>query len=1012
MKHPVSLTRIHGIPSCNLSAGELTIPSSVDTLARNIWDEEIRRRGPALFDGEIVSVASIDGNRIVGRRAEYRWLLAQSRDASVFKWSQVRPLAVTGLLFCRDGIVIGHRSKSVYQFPGMGELAPSGSVDVSTLDTNNSINLQEQLMQELREEVGIDPSAVTDVQPLAIVSDIDSQVFDVCFTLRSDLSWAQIQQAFAQNASAEYERLEVLPLDSIQAFLVANQGTMTPLTLALLQMVVNERTLLNPPITPLSVGQPTPSPHRTAIIVQARKGSSRLPGKILQQLGDRTVLAHVIGRLRQVKNADMVVVATTTQPADDEVAELAERLGAIVFRGDEHDVLGRYLGAAQAVDADVILRVTSDCPLIDPALCSAVIATRADSGADYVANNMPRLFPHGLDCEAFTRAALERAAHDVTESYDREHVTPWLRRSPEIHRVNVVGPGWPANQQRWTLDYPEDLAFFARLFADLPSELIPSWQEALSRIERIPELSVTNVRHRVRSAMAADPAASIIVFRSTASEMIGLGHAMRCHALLTRVEALGWRCYWAATQTTIDFLGSNIPAHALIRLEGTDSRAHAAKIGATVGQFDVLVIDDYEVTAEFATEARRYADRVVYFDDLANRQINADIIINPTPGIPPERYAALNARPGRLLIGPDAALLRQQFHARRAARLHALKAQGDGKPIERVLVAFGGVDPLNGTGLALDVLAQEGDLKVDVVLGSRAPHIEAVTAQIAKSGDRFRLWTDVADMAAMMVTADLIIGAPGTSTWERGCLGIPTVLIGIVENQRDNAAIVERAGAGTLAGFLTSEPRDLIASRLAAQLRALRQDGARCRAMAVAATGLCDGRGTQRVVVALLPPRSIRDGRKLHLRIVEASDEAMLMDWQRAPETRRYALNPAIPSAEEHHNWLFERLSAVADWFLIAEVDAQPAGYVRLDWIGEDNGRPEYLISIATARSHHRMGIGAALLKAVRQLAPGAHFYAKILPDNLASLSLFIRAEYSLAADGYFHSYPPQRKEA
>jgi UDP-2,4-diacetamido-2,4,6-trideoxy-beta-L-altropyranose hydrolase len=720
----------------------------------------------------------------------------------------------------------------------------------------------------------------------------------------------------------------------------------------------------------------------------------------------------VISRLRQVRNADMVVVATTTQPADDEVAELAERLGAIVFRGDEHDVLGRYLGAAQAVNADVILRVTSDCPLIDPALCSAVIAARADHNADYVANNMPRLFPHGLDCEAFTRAALERAAHDATEPYDREHVTPWLRRNPEIHRVNVVGPGWPANQQRWTLDYPEDLAFFARLFADLPSDAIPTWQEALSRIGQIPELSVTNVRHRVRSAMAADPAASVIVFRSTASEKIGLGHAMRCHALLTRVEALGWRCYWAATQTTIAFLGSNVPSHALIRLEGTDGKAHAAQIGAAVGHFDVLVIDDYDVTVEFATEARRFADLIVYFDDLANRPMDADIIINPTPGIPPARYETLNARPTRLLLGPDAALLRQQFHARRAARLQSLNDPSNGKGIERVLVAFGGVDPLNGTGLALDVLAQEGDLKVDVVLGSRAPHIESVTAQIAKMGDRVRLWTDVADMAAMMVAADLIIGAPGTSTWERGCLGLLALLIGIAENQRDNAAIVERAGAGVLAGFLTSEPRDRVAGNLAATLRTLRQDGALCRTMALAATRLCDGRGTQRVVVALLSPRSIRDGRKLHLRIVEASDEAMLMDWQRAPETRRYALNPAIPSAEEHHNWLVERLSAVADWFLIAEVEGQPAAYVRLDWIGEDNGRPEYLISIATARSHHRMGIGAALLKAVRQLAPGAHFYAKILPDNLASLSLFIRAEYSLAADGYFHSYPPQRKEA
>ncbi len=159
MKHPVSLVRISENPSCSLAAGPLNIPTEIDDLAKVIWREETQRRGSHLFDGEIVSVASIQGNRIIGRRADYRWLLAQSRDPSLFKWSQVRPLAVTGLLFCQDGIVIGRRSKSVYQFPGLGELAPSGSVDLTTLDENDNISLQRQLMQELREEIGIDSSS-------------------------------------------------------------------------------------------------------------------------------------------------------------------------------------------------------------------------------------------------------------------------------------------------------------------------------------------------------------------------------------------------------------------------------------------------------------------------------------------------------------------------------------------------------------------------------------------------------------------------------------------------------------------------------------------------------------------------------------------------------------------------------------------------------------------------------------------------------------------------------------
>ena len=118
----------------------------------------------------------------------------------------------------------------------------------------------------------------------------------------------------------------------------------------------------------------------TAIIVQARLGSSRLPGKILRKIGGRTVLEHDIARLKAVRHADLVVIATTDKESDASVAEAAAAAGALVFRGDETDVLARYLGAARMVDADVVMRVTSDCPLIDAAICDAVLALRAETG--------------------------------------------------------------------------------------------------------------------------------------------------------------------------------------------------------------------------------------------------------------------------------------------------------------------------------------------------------------------------------------------------------------------------------------------------------------------------------------------------------------------------------------------------------------------------------------------------------------------------------------------------------
>jgi UDP-2,4-diacetamido-2,4,6-trideoxy-beta-L-altropyranose hydrolase len=744
----------------------------------------------------------------------------------------------------------------------------------------------------------------------------------------------------------------------------------------------------------------------TAIIVQARLGSSRLPGKILQRIGGRTVLAHDIARLKSVRGADLVVIATTDKESDTPVAEAAAAAGAIVFRGDETDVLARYLGAARMVNADVIMRVTSDCPLIDAAICDAVLALRTETGADYAANNMPRLFPHGLDCEAFTRAALERAAIEAIDPYDREHVTPWLRRMPGLKRANLTGPGWPANQQRWTLDFPEDLTFFADLFAKMPLDPVPSWQEVLSYLGHHPELVRANAGHRAGSPMAADTDAPVAVFRFEANATIGTGHAMRCNTLHARLEALGWRCHWALDAASAQFLAASTPPGALIELKHSGDEA-AADIAAATRRCDLLVIDHYGIDAGFATAMRKYARQVVYFDDLANRRMDADIIINPTPGFTSAQYAPLNFNKPRCLLGPDFALLRQQFAAARGKRLQSATGV-----VKKVLIAFGGVDPLDGSSLALEVLVDRPSLTATVVLGSTAPHLAKVLDLAKAHPDRFRVMTDIADMAGIMAEADLVIGAPGTSTWERSALGLPSILIGIAENQRANAAIVEQSGAGMVVGFLTDTPRPAVASALSQAIDQLIAEPARVERLGKAAAGLCDGRGTQRVVAALLPSQALKNDKSLDLRLAEAADEKRLLDWQSAPETRRYALNPEVPTPPEHHAWLTAKLASDRDWFLIGEMAGAPVGFVRLDWMGEDKGRPQYLISIATAPDHYGQGVGGALLKGARSLVPGGHFYAKVLAENAASVALFTSADYSLEADGYFHSRPGQRKEA
>jgi glutamate-1-semialdehyde 2,1-aminomutase/spore coat polysaccharide biosynthesis protein SpsF len=241
----------------------------------------------------------------------------------------------------------------------------------------------------------------------------------------------------------------------------------------------------------------------TAVIVQARTGSTRLPGKVLMSLGRHTVLEEVLDRCRRIPGADVVVCAIPEAAVDDVLIAPAERAGAVVVRGSETDVLGRYAKAAAAVGASTVMRVTSDCPLIDPQVCAEVLRLREREGADYASNALPSTFPHGLDCEAFTAAALTEAASKATVPYDREHVTPWLIRASHLKRSNYPSGDPSLARLRWTLDFPEDLAFLRAVFAALPPGGSAGMADVLAVIQRNPEIveinAARNPRHREQS---------------------------------------------------------------------------------------------------------------------------------------------------------------------------------------------------------------------------------------------------------------------------------------------------------------------------------------------------------------------------------------------------------------------------------------------------------------------------------------------------------------------------------
>jgi len=233
---------------------------------------------------------------------------------------------------------------------------------------------------------------------------------------------------------------------------------------------------------------------RTVAIVQARLGSTRLPGKVLADLCGDTMLARVVQRLRAAHRVDDVVIATTLRDEDDLILDEAKRLGVGVFRGSEHDVLARYLGAARAFHAGIVVRVTSDCPLLDPWVVDDVIwALRAQQHNDYASNTHTRTYPRGLDVEALYLETLARIDACATSVPAREHVTAYLMEQPGAFTMQQVQAKRDDSDLRWTVDTQDDLALARLLYERLGlAHTIRPYSDVVAAVRAMPELTAIN----------------------------------------------------------------------------------------------------------------------------------------------------------------------------------------------------------------------------------------------------------------------------------------------------------------------------------------------------------------------------------------------------------------------------------------------------------------------------------------------------------------------------------------
>ncbi len=531
---------------------------------------------------------------------------------------------------------------------------------------------------------------------------------------------------------------------------------------------------------------------RAAAIVQARMGSSRMPGKVLEPLAGRPLLWHVVHRLRKSRILGAIAVATSTSPGDDPLAEYAQSLGVKVVRGPEDDVLARFALAAQALDADILVRVTGDAPLVDPGIVDALVEKLAESGADFATGAPGPCIHEGID--PFTRRALERLLSEAREDpVAKEHVTGYFKAHPGFASAAYlpIPPEHQLSGARISVDAPADLQFLEAVYARLgapPGEADTAEVVRLLRAE--PALLCLNAR--VHQKPLAQRAAKALI-RCDGDADLGLGHVYRCLALADELrDRQGVGVAFAVRR--------GAPALELLSRAGypveraADGVAEAEWLEAVAARLspDLLVLDVRTPLSREAVERlRSRVGLAAAIDDASERRLACDHVFSPP--VPQVRALDWTSFRGELHCGFEWILLRSQF----ARGPRALPS----RDVPRALVAMGGSDPAGLTLKAVDALdALEGELDVRLLVGPAFAHAEALAARLKAARRRFEVLRGVDDVAGLMAESDLAIASFGMTAYELAALGVPSVLLCLTDDHARSASALAEAGAAISLG--------------------------------------------------------------------------------------------------------------------------------------------------------------------------------------------------------------------
>ncbi|MBN9588674.1 MAG: NTP transferase domain-containing protein [Alphaproteobacteria bacterium] len=585
---------------------------------------------------------------------------------------------------------------------------------------------------------------------------------------------------------------------------------------------------------------------RVVAVIQARMGSTRLPGKVLKPIAGKPLLWHIVHRLRACHLIEEIAVATTVNPADEAIVEWCNAEGVAVVRGSEEDVLARYAAAAEKLDADIIVRVSSDAPFIDAGFVDHLIATLIEQDGDYV------LLEEGADCahegvDPFSRRALDKLMMDAaTDPAAREHVTGYFKLHPDFVKIVRAAPYPPLAGKggRLTIDTPDDLAFIEAVHARLAARAgEASLADLLLLLEREPDLTRINahVKQKPIAGATGQTAGGVALIRCDGGGAFGYGHVKRMVSLarsLRDQEGIG----------AVFALNGTRDAAAPIRRAGFQvTMLHGASdletLIDTIGP-DILLLDGREGPTRAELEKlKRGIPVTAVIDDAGERRLAADYAYYPpVPQAHALDWTGTNTLPR---IGWQWTLTGLNPNAAPGPQLKPALPKS-GRPT--VLVAMGGSDPLGLTLRCARALAPlDTVFRVRFVIGAGMKDGKKIAEGLVKLKSNYETVEGANDLSIEYANADLALCAFGVTAYELASTGTPAIYLGISEDHAISAGAFAEAGMGISLG-LAARLSDADILRTVSWL--LQKPLAR-REMRAAGLSLIDGQGASRIAADL-----------------------------------------------------------------------------------------------------------------------------------------------------------------